>query len=44
MNASEIQIVVYQTNEIVRLDVHLKNETVKYAEETRTAFRRGDSP
>ena len=28
MNAIEIQIVVYQTNEIVRLDVHLKNETV----------------
>ena len=26
MNASENQIVVYQSNETVRLDVHLENE------------------
>ena len=28
MNASENQIVVYQPNETVRLDVRLENETV----------------
>ena len=28
MSANENQIVVYQPNETVRLDVHLENETV----------------
>ena len=33
MNASENQIVVYQPNETVRLDVRLENETVWLTQE-----------
>ena len=38
MNASENQIVVYQPNETVRLDVRLENETVWLTQSQMAAF------
>ncbi len=38
MDAAENQIVVYQPNETVRLDVRLENETVWLTQEQTAAF------